>query len=115
MYQPQGLTLTPPEPKRCPVQVIVKMYHEMLPNAPRIYKLTSARVSQIQSRWREDLIDLEDWRIFFEKVQASHFLTGRSQPTNGHKPFMADLEWLTKAANFAKVMEGKYGQAQTRR
>jgi hypothetical protein len=33
---------------------------------------------------------------------------GRAPPQQGKPPFRADLEWLTKAANFAKIAEGKY-------
>lgn len=93
----------------CPVQGIVELYHQLLPELPRIRKLTKGRADQIRARWREDLTDLDDWRAYFSQhVKPSEFLTGRSPPTPGRKIFRADLAWLTKAENFAKVIEGKY-------
>lgn len=92
----------------CPVNKIVDLYHESLPMLPRVVKLTQARRGQIQQRWREDLRSLDDWKAFFADISSSHFLTGRSKPRNGREPFRADLPWLTKAENFAKIAEGKY-------
>lgn len=97
----------PPDP--VPVQKIVDAYHESLPTLPRVAKLTTTRRGYIQQRWREgDLPDLETWGKFFGYVGESDFLMGRAQGTNGKPPFRADLEWLTKPANYAKIAEGKY-------
>lgn len=92
----------------CPVQKVVELYHEKLKALPRVEKLTKAREGYIKQRWREDLTDLDDWAAYFDHVSRSAFLMGREQPTNGRPPFRADLEWLTRPANFAKVYEGKY-------
>ncbi len=98
----------PGKPPPIPVQKIVDLYHERLPELPRIEKLTEARRSQIKQRWREDLGSLDDWERFYQAVRASDFLMGRTD-----KPFSPNLEWLTKAGNFAKIVEGKYhGQNQ---
>jgi len=51
---------------------------------------------------------MEHWENYFDYVSRSKFLTGLSPPTNGHKVFTADLQWLTKEANFVKVKEEKY-------
>lgn len=76
---------------------------------PQVRKLTSARKTQIEARWRSgDLPDLETWRSYFEFCAESKFLTGTAQPMNGHKPFVADLEWLSREGNYAKVYERKY-------
>lgn len=92
-----------------PVSEIVKIYHELLPELPKLRKLTTARRAQIAQRWREDLTDLDDWRKYFSDfVKPSDFLMGRAKPNNGHKLFRADLSWITKAENFAKIIEGKY-------
>jgi hypothetical protein len=99
----------------CPVTEIVELYHQILPELPQCRKLTTARRSAIQQRWREDLTDMDDWRLFFDRdVRRSDFLMGRSQPTNGRPVFRADLGWLTNASNFAKIIEGKY-HGQVRR
>lgn len=91
----------------CPKNLILDLYHQMLPVAPRVIKWTSSRDMWLRSRWREHP-DLELWRQFFEIVSKSKFLTGRAKPSPDRKPFIADLEWLIRPGNFAKVMEGKY-------
>lgn len=76
---------------------------------PQVRKLTAARRTQIEARWRGgDLPDLDTWRSYFEFCAESEFLTGMAPPMNGHKVFVADLEWLTREGNYAKVYERKY-------
>jgi hypothetical protein len=96
-----------------PVQQVIDLYHEKLPNHPKVEKLTAARRGQIQQRWREDLPSLEAWRNYFTDVSKSAFLCGRVPGRDGKPPFIADLEWLTKASSFAKVAEGKYHTRST--
>lgn len=98
------------KPKRnaVPIAEIVALYHDRLPEHPRIEKRTPARDGYIRQRWREDLPTLEAWRNYFDDVRASKFLTGKVQGRDGKPPFIADLEWLTRPGNFAKIAEGKY-------
>ena len=96
-----------PAKHEVPITEIVKMYHSLLPNNPRVIKLTEARKSQIKARWKEDLKDIAAWQSYFEKISKSEFLTGRKAGGNG-KLFKPCLEWLTKPGNYAKVAEGKY-------
>lgn len=94
---------------RCPIQQIVGLYHEILtPPCPRLEKLTPTREGYLRQRWREDLKSLDEWRNYFTDVKASVFLTGRAPGHDKKPPFIADLEWLTRPSNFAKVSEGKY-------
>lgn len=92
----------------CPISKIVALYHDKLPMLPRVRKLTRLREGHIKQRWREDMTDLEDWELYFSRVADSAFLTGRSNATNGRPPFRADLDWLARPENFAKVIEGRY-------
>jgi len=91
----------------CPHQDIIALYHEMLPECPQVRDWTPARAQQLRARWNEDprRQDLDWWRQFFEYVRSCGFLVGRGA---GDRPFVADLEWLTKSKNFTKVREGKY-------
>jgi len=90
----------------CPHEKIISLYHEMLPELPKIRTWTTTRRRHLQSRWRE-YPDLEDWRTFFNMVKKSPFLMGEIQ--NGdRRPFRASLDWLIKPENFAKTIEGKY-------
>lgn len=110
---PPELPIEPVAPKAnpCPVQAIVALYHQHLPMLPRVGKLTQTRIKFIQARWREDLQTLDDWIAYFADVRTSPFLLGKTNGSNGHPPFRADLEWLCRPSNFAKTLEGKYHRA----
>lgn len=92
----------------CPYKKIVELYHEKLPMLPRIKMLTDHRKTSMRMRWKNELPDLETWGKFFGDVSKSKFLTGKSQPTNGRRPFQADIDFLLKPSNIAKIAEGKY-------
>jgi hypothetical protein len=53
----------------------------------------------------EDILDW--WRRFFGYIGKSKFLTGKTF-TKDRRPFMADLEWIVRPTNFAKIIEQKY-------
>jgi hypothetical protein len=93
---------------RVPFDAIVALYHEALPELPRCEVLTEARKGAIRQRWAEHLPELDHWRNFFTHVRASRFLMGLASPSGDKPPFRADLEWLTRAGNFAKIAEGRY-------
>ena len=101
----------------CPISDIVDAYHACLPQLPRVLLRTTVRDGLIRQRWRdvfasgkasgrEDGVKL--FYEFFEHVAESKFLCGRSESRNGSPPFVADLEWLMRPTNFAKVVEGRY-------
>ena len=103
----EGKTSVPPA--RCPALEIISLYHEVLPTLPKMLKVTPARKAQIRARWQDGNQDLAGWRGFFEYIGESDFLMGKSQTRNGSSlPFIADLEWITKSANWAKIVDGKY-------
>ena len=91
-----------------PYQKIVDLYHETLPDLPRVAKLTKTRKGYIQQRWKEDMPELKNWGNFFDYVKQSDFLTGKVNGSGDRPPFRADLEWLIKPSNFVKIAEGKY-------
>lgn len=104
----QDTVVTLPKGNPIPVSKIVDLYHQKLPTLSRVQKMTSAREGNIKQRWREDLKELGHWENFFEYVSQSDFLMGRIEGRNGGKPFIANLEWITKAANYTKILEGNY-------
>ena len=73
-------------------------------------KLPPARRRSLGLRFNEDFAgDLEQWRAYCERIAASEFLTGRAPPGPGRdRPFKADIDWVLKPANLAKIVEGKY-------
>jgi uncharacterized protein YdaU (DUF1376 family) len=109
----------PAEPKvpSCPVEQIVADYHATLPQLPRVLVRNDKRDGLIRARWREvfaagKAADRGDglalFHEYFAHVAQSRFLTGRAEARNGSPPFVADLEWLMRPTNFAKVVEGRY-------
>lgn len=94
---------------RCPQQEIIDLYHRMLPTARQVREWTPARAQALRARWREKpkRQNLGWWEKFFGYVAESDFLTGKVH-TPGRKPFELSLDWLVKAENMAKVIEGAY-------
>lgn len=105
----------------CPHERLISLYHELLPSCTRVEEWNDARRATMRSRWREKAkpngktqgytnVDggLAYWRHFFEWVAKSRFLTGQEDGRQGRPPFVANLEWLIRPANFAKVVEGNY-------
>ncbi|WP_175420985.1 hypothetical protein [Marinitoga sp. 1135] len=93
-------------PQQTPYQKIVELYHAYCPSLPKVRVLNETRKKYIRARWKEHP-DLKFWENYFKSVEESDFLTGRANYGN-RDPFIADLEWLMRPNNFAKVIEGKY-------
>jgi len=103
----------------CDHKAVVERYHQHLPTLRRVEVWNAARQGYLRQRWREvaaelaqeKQIDTKDvlnwWSDFFQHVGKSKFLTGRIQHKDG-RAFAADLEWIIKPTNFAKIIEGKY-------
>lgn len=93
----------------CPHQQIIALYHELLPASPEIRDWTPARSVHLRTRWNEkpERQNLDWWRRFFGYIAQSEFLTGRAHARE-RKPFCAPLDWICKAENFAKIIEGRY-------
>jgi len=95
----------------CPYEKIRQLWIEILPDLRRpigVEHWTPARKAMIKSRWNDQLPDLGSWRECFTLVSKSKFLCGKTPPTNGYKPFQADLFWVAKPENLLKIYEGKY-------
>lgn len=97
----------------CPQQEIVALYHETLPELRQVREWNATRQKLLASRWREskDRQSLEWWGKYFGYVRKSRFLMGQTTGRDG-RGFDCDLEWLIRPTNFAKVIEGKYEDAQ---
>lgn len=105
----------------CPHERLIELYHQTLPTCTKVVEWNDTRKGLMRARWREQAVPngkrpgyatvedgLKFWRRFFVFVAESEFLTGKANPGPGKKPFVADLEWLIRPTNFAKVVEGKY-------
>jgi hypothetical protein len=90
-----------------------------LPTLRRVEVWNDTRKGYLKQRWREVAKELSDkqeikaedvlawFTEFFKHIATSRFLTGRVNDKSG-RAFAADLEWILKPSNFAKIVEGKY-------
>ena len=101
----------------CPHQEIIALYHEVLPECAEVQVWNESRSRMMRARWNEQLKakryatkeeGLNFWKRYFGYVAKSAYLTGKVNGTNGRPPFIADLEWIIRPNNFAKIVEGKY-------
>ena len=95
----------PNQPEDIPYQAIVDVYHEVLPELPRVRILTDARRKAIRSRLRSDADrrDLEWWRRYFLAVRPCRFLFGAN-----NRNWTASFDFLISQKGMAGVLEGKY-------
>lgn len=91
-------------PPPCPHQKIIDLYHSTLPEMTRIEIWDEQAEGWLRARWRQRVIyqDLKWWENYFKLVRESPFLMGNK--TN----WQADLRWLVRSSNFAKVLNGAY-------
>jgi len=103
----------------CDHEKVIALYHQHLPTLRRVEVWNETRKGYLRQRWREvaeELAKQKDIQVsdilawfteFFVHIGTSKFLTGRVNSKDG-RPFIADLEWILKPSNFAKIVEGKY-------
>lgn len=100
----------------CPHQEIVSLFHNQLPELPKIVVWNNTRSGLLRARWREAAVEkkwvnqeegIEYFKNFFGFVRQSKFLMGKVSG-NGKRPFECELEWLLRPNNWVKVIEGKY-------
>jgi uncharacterized protein YdaU (DUF1376 family) len=105
-------------PVNCPHDEVISLYHSMLPTLRRVEIWNDTRKGYLKARWREafatfDLKTKEEGLEYFEEifgiVKESAFLLGKTNNKDG-KTFQADLEWILRPTNFAKIVERKYSK-----
>lgn len=115
--EPEEITAKRPP---CPAKEIVELYHEILPEHPRVEILNETRRRSINARWsdigtrlkekgREDTraARLAYMRQIFLKASQSDFLCGRTTCRDG-KTYMVTFDKLMSPSGFIGVIEGKY-------
>jgi hypothetical protein len=103
----------------CQHQAVKDLYHLHLPTLRKVEVWNAARQGYLRQRWREVATELAQtkpidsndvlswWAEFFKHIGQSKFLVGKVNSKDG-RAFTADLEWILKPSNFAKIVEGKY-------
>ena len=96
--------LKPPQNGTCPHEKILQLYHEILPELPKVRVWPETNQKILRARWKEDpeRQELSWWQSYFEYVRGSPFLLGKE------KDWMANLEWLVRPRNMTKVLNGSY-------
>lgn len=80
---------------------IINAYNGICKSLPSVRSLSEARKKAIKARMKT--YGMEDFKLLFEKAEASSFLKGK----NGNN-WSANFDWLIKDANMAKVLDGNY-------
>jgi len=92
-----------------PYEKIKNLSNKILSDLPACKQLTDTRKKQILKIWNsknengEPRNNLEWWESFFTFCKTIKFLHGEND-----RGWVANLEWITKPANFIKIIEGNY-------
>lgn len=84
-------------------QQIVDMYNETCVSLPSVRSLSEARKKALRARF--NTYTLEDFKLLFEKAEASSFLKG-----SNNRNWSATFDWLIQDSNMAKVLDGNYDE-----
>lgn len=74
---------------------------------PTVQRLTKAREAALRQRLHE-VGGLEGWAAALAKVEASAFLNGTAPRGRGHENWRCTFDFVVKAENFTKLMEGNF-------
>lgn len=104
------------EIRTCPHSKIIEAYNRILGASlvqvrPKLWN--GKRAQALQARWREDpkRQNVEWWEGLFKYIRDQcPFMTGEND-----KKWRTDLEWIVKASNMPKILEGKYEKPGTAR
>lgn len=88
-----------------PYEEVFNTYERILPNKPKVRIRDDARRKAIRSLWIKDkkFQSVEFWEKYFKVVRESRFLSETKTLA---------FDWLMKPANFKKVAEGNYSNAE---
>jgi uncharacterized protein YdaU (DUF1376 family) len=104
----------------CDRQAVVDLYHEVLPELPRVRVMNDSRGRLITSRWRwvltskkpdgtrraESPEEAMAWlRQFFEFARQNDFIMGRGYRDPKHSNWQADIEYLLSDRGLKQVVE----------
>lgn len=89
------------EKERTNCKQIVDLFHSICVSYPSVRTLSEARKNAIKARLKA--YSLDDFKILFEKAEASSFLKGSNE-----RNWSATFDWLIKDSNMAKVIDGNY-------
>ena len=89
-------------------QLIADLYNDTCVSFPAVKALSDARKKAIKARLKT--YSIEDFKLLFDKAEASDFLKGGND-----RNWSAKFDWLIKDSNMAKVLDGNYDNKVSRR
>ena len=105
---------------RCDTQSLVDLYHEILPEMPRVRLMTDARRKALSTFWKfvltsrktdgskraETTAEATEWvRGYFTRARDNDFLMGRGAKAPGHEGWACDLDFLLTDKGKRHVIE----------
>nr|WP_279091355.1 hypothetical protein [Comamonas thiooxydans] len=105
---------------RCDTQSLVDLYHEILPELPRVRLMTDARRKALSTFWKfvltsrktdgtkraETAAEATEWiRGYFTRARDNDFLMGRGAKAPGHEGWACDLDFLLTDKGKRHVIE----------
>ena len=88
--------------ERVEYSTVVNLFNSICTSLPEVQQLSDNRKKAISARMKEISFDYDELKKIFESVEASDFLTGRSDK------WQASFDWIFKPANWQKIREGNY-------
>lgn len=89
--------------KQIPYKEVAKLWNEQVKSLPAVTEISDRRKQAIKSLMAKG-VTLELFAESFKRVEASDFLTGRTE-----KPWTnCGFDWILKQANWTKLQEGNY-------
>ena len=90
------------KPPPIPYAKIMAAYNEICTSFSKIISIDGKRRDAVRARWGT-YPSLDTFLEVFKKAEASDFMKGAND-TN----WVADFDWMMKATNLPKILEGKY-------
>ena len=85
-----------------PYEKIRELFNSTCLSFSKVIGISGKRQTTVAARWKEHP-DLDWWREYFEKIEASGFLKG-----DNARKWKATFDWLINTSNMNKVLEGLY-------
>ena len=86
---------------------IFNLFNSFFSELPKAIKLNTTRTKRIKKLIAVDLPTIEAWNEFFNVINKSDFLMGRTK-----NDFQCSFDWILTPANAIKIAEGNYKNKQ---
>ena len=118
--EPNGSVGSADRLPRCDTQSVVGLYHDTLPELPRVRLMTDGRRKAVSAFWRFVLTSKKsdgsqratnadeamDWiRGYFTRARDNDFLMGRGHKAPGHEGWQCDFDFLLTEKGKKHVIE----------